>query len=334
MKVFQDKYKNIYTDLDYADDKALLEPIFWENEKEVFHVDHEDFVASVPGSMTLGELDENLKEFQMYSNILAPKKYSISKILAEYQDNELLKKVLGLNLIHIDGSQTQTGAKVIKNVSGYDMKKLYIGSYNSLALISNAFIRLEKLFEKELIFEFKIKNNFDLICDLKNYLQSFLDNRISLKLTYNRLFDDFDIKIKTSANKKILEYRKEALIDFITKELETINLVKVKEQDFSYEYKDTQRIELKFELSKLNRIITNVDQDQIVIEPLTSTITLKNHSMDFTKILSSVNKIKIFPVNQKSLKLLRELDSTEDDFIKEIKTIYDQKGQLNPKVLT
>ena len=50
--------------------------------------------------------------------------------------------VLGARVVHADGSVTKTGGKVVKNVTGYDLAKLYLGSFGSLVLIAEINLRL------------------------------------------------------------------------------------------------------------------------------------------------------------------------------------------------
>jgi hypothetical protein len=333
MQVYKDKYKNIYTDLDYCEDQAGLETFSWVQEKENFYVDHEDFVASVPGSMTLLELDKNLEEFKMCSNIFAPDAYSISKILAEYQDRRLLQKVLGLNLTHLDESITQAGSKVIKDVSGYDMKKLYIGSFNSLALIANAFLKLEKRFDNQLIFEFEMKKDLNQLFKLRNYLQSFLDHRISLKVLYRKLSGNFSVSVKTTEHDKILAYRQKAIINFLEKELSLSSKLTVTKGNFNCDYKEAKRIEVDFDFSMLNLILTEVKED-ILLEPLLGLITMNDYQ-DLSKLLHYVSNVKVFPVTLFNRKLARTMtvDDDEQKLVAKLKKLYDHKLQLNPGVL-
>jgi hypothetical protein len=331
--LYRDKYKNIYTDLDYCEDQSELEKIAWVQEKENFYVDHEDFVASVPGAMTLEELDRNLEEFRMFSNIQAPANYSISKILAEYHDRKLLKKILGLSMTHLDETITQAGSKVIKDVSGYDMKKLYIGSFNSLALIANAFIKLEKRFDQELIFEFKMKKSLAQLFKLRNFLQSFLDHRIIFKVSFNKALDNFSILIKTSESQKILEYRKRAISQFVQTEIELNSEAKLTKLGFSCDYKNQKRIEVDFDFSMLEKIVNAISED-IVIEPLIGTITINDYK-DLSNVLGLVSNVKVFPVTLFNRKLARTIsvDDDESKLVTKLKKLYDHKDQLNPGVL-
>ena len=50
--------------------------------------------------------------------------------------------VVGLHALPSDGRHVKGGAKVVKNVAGYDLPKLFIGSFGTLGLISRVTIRL------------------------------------------------------------------------------------------------------------------------------------------------------------------------------------------------
>jgi glycolate oxidase FAD binding subunit len=50
--------------------------------------------------------------------------------------------LLGARVLHADGSVSKTGGQVVKNVAGYDLGKLYVGSCGSLAFIHRMHLRL------------------------------------------------------------------------------------------------------------------------------------------------------------------------------------------------
>lgn len=50
--------------------------------------------------------------------------------------------LIGVRVAHADGTISKAGGKVTKNVTGYDMMKLYIGSLGSLAVIVEATLKL------------------------------------------------------------------------------------------------------------------------------------------------------------------------------------------------
>ncbi len=56
--------------------------------------------------------------------------------------------VIGLKLVHADGSESKSGGKVVKNVAGYDMNKIYVGSYGTLAIIAELTFKLRPLPER------------------------------------------------------------------------------------------------------------------------------------------------------------------------------------------
>jgi glycolate oxidase FAD binding subunit len=53
--------------------------------------------------------------------------------------------LLGVTVVRADGSVTRSGSKVVKNVAGYDLAKLYTGSYGTLGIVTEAILRLHPL---------------------------------------------------------------------------------------------------------------------------------------------------------------------------------------------
>ncbi|MCR9094638.1 MAG: FAD-binding oxidoreductase [bacterium] len=50
--------------------------------------------------------------------------------------------ILGLDVVGGDGVATKCGGRVVKNVTGYDLAKLYCGSFGTLAILTGAWLRL------------------------------------------------------------------------------------------------------------------------------------------------------------------------------------------------
>ncbi len=56
--------------------------------------------------------------------------------------------VVGINVVLSDGTIAKAGGKVIKNVAGYDVAKLFAGSFGTLGLIASVSVRLHPLPEQ------------------------------------------------------------------------------------------------------------------------------------------------------------------------------------------
>lgn len=50
--------------------------------------------------------------------------------------------IIGMRIVHMGGTITKAGGKVVKNVAGYDLCKLYTGSYGTLGIIGELSLKL------------------------------------------------------------------------------------------------------------------------------------------------------------------------------------------------
>jgi glycolate oxidase FAD binding subunit len=57
--------------------------------------------------------------------------------------------VIGLRVVGADGTLVRSGGKVVKNVAGYDLVKLYIGALGTLGLIAEATLKLRPIPEAD-----------------------------------------------------------------------------------------------------------------------------------------------------------------------------------------
>lgn len=51
-------------------------------------------------------------------------------------------RVIGISAVRVDGQPTKAGGRVVKNVAGYDLMKLFTGSWGTLGIISQLTLRL------------------------------------------------------------------------------------------------------------------------------------------------------------------------------------------------
>lgn len=113
-----------------------------------------DLTLTVRPGTTLGEItDELAKHGQRAALDTAwPEMATIGGIVAANDSGakRLLygsarDLVIGTRIVYPDGRVIRTGGKVVKNVAGYDMNKLFIGSMGTLGVISEITIKLRPL---------------------------------------------------------------------------------------------------------------------------------------------------------------------------------------------
>jgi len=79
--------------------------------------------------------------------------------------------LLGTAVISVDGTRTKAGGRVVKNVTGYDLNKLYIGSLGTLAILVELTWKLHPLPPGELTLGFGCAQAADLATVLPTVLQ-------------------------------------------------------------------------------------------------------------------------------------------------------------------
>lgn len=111
----------------------------------------DDMTATVEAGCTIDTLQSALRE---HGQMLAadpgqPEQATVGGVLATAESGTLRIRygairdlVLGLEMALPDGSVIKAGGKVVKNVAGYDLTKLAIGSLGTLGVITRAVFRL------------------------------------------------------------------------------------------------------------------------------------------------------------------------------------------------
>ena len=117
-------------------------------------VEHDDGNATVcaQAGIRLAELNARVgerKQFVPLDNAMADTASTLGGAIASNTSGMSRLKygaprdlVVGLHAVLSDGRLVKAGSKVVKNVSGYDLNKLFIGSFGSLGLVTEVTIRL------------------------------------------------------------------------------------------------------------------------------------------------------------------------------------------------
>ena len=121
---------------------------------QVLEYEPADLVVSAQAGLRLAELQRILG---VHGQCLAldpplPEQATIGGIIAANPSGPLRLRhgtcrdmLLGVKVVNADGNITKAGGKVVKNVTGYDMCKLYTGSLGTLGVIVEASFKLAPL---------------------------------------------------------------------------------------------------------------------------------------------------------------------------------------------
>ena len=108
-----------------------------------------DMVARVQAGMTLDALQDRLAEQGQRLALDPPGGGTVGGLVATGVAGPLRLRyggprdlLIGITIVRADGTVARSGGKVVKNVAGYDLGKLFAGSYGTLGLITEATFRL------------------------------------------------------------------------------------------------------------------------------------------------------------------------------------------------
>ena len=114
----------------------------------------QDLVVRVESGCRLGQLQELLAADRLCLPVDPPayRQTTLGGMVAtnasgpgRYGHGTLRDYLLGVGVIQADGTQTRFGSRVVKNVTGYDMCKLYAGSFGTLGVFSDFYFKLKPL---------------------------------------------------------------------------------------------------------------------------------------------------------------------------------------------
>lgn len=118
---------------------------------QVWHYEPDDLTISVEAGMKFGDLQHFLSRNGLWLPLDPPggSLASVGGILATNASGPLRihygaarDMVLGMRFVTADGKIIKTGGRVVKNVAGYDLSKLMIGSFGTLGVIVEVSFKL------------------------------------------------------------------------------------------------------------------------------------------------------------------------------------------------
>lgn len=143
----------------------------------------EDMTATVEAGMTLGAFQELLGRAGQWLPLDPPNAgaLSIADLLAgdrsgprRFGYGVARDFLIGIKVLLASGEVIKAGGKVVKNVAGYDLCKLFIGARHSLGIIVEATFKLRPLPEREIILE----SRFSTLADLERAARAVLDSPV------------------------------------------------------------------------------------------------------------------------------------------------------------
>ena len=118
---------------------------------DVEHYDHSDLTVGVGAGMTVAQLNAMVGADQLMfaGDPPFPERCTVGGLLATASHGPLRHGFgavrdycIGVRFVTGDGRRAKGGGRVVKNVAGYDLMKLLIGSYGTLAVITSASFKL------------------------------------------------------------------------------------------------------------------------------------------------------------------------------------------------
>jgi glycolate oxidase FAD binding subunit len=127
-----------------------------------------DMTVTVEGGMTLARLQALLGERNQWLPLdpPSPNRATLGGIVAA-RDTGILRHafgsprdfLIGLKVADPEGEIVKGGSKVVKNVAGYDLPKLYVGSWGTLGLLSELTFRVLPLPEKRTVVHLSLRDS-------------------------------------------------------------------------------------------------------------------------------------------------------------------------------
>jgi len=197
---------------------------------QVLEYHPEDMTATVQAGVSLSKLQGLLHTHRQWLPLDPPlsESLSIGELISQnangprrYGYGTVRDYVIGMKIALADGQIIKSGGKVVKNVAGYDLCKLFIGSKGTLGIITEATFKLRPLPEKELI----VQAFFDTLDQLDSTAERILQSEIEpVIFDADNLEDRFRLVLAMAGASEDVEAQARAAADLGFNEAATLDV--------------------------------------------------------------------------------------------------------------
>ena len=126
-----------------------------------------DLTVTVEAGIRLADLQKELAKHRQFLALNPPyaERCTIGGIVAtntsgsfRLRHGTARNQVLGMRVVHANGTVVKSGGKVVKNVAGYDLNKLYIGAFGTLGIITEVALKLSPIPTRQAIVASEFQN--------------------------------------------------------------------------------------------------------------------------------------------------------------------------------
>jgi len=318
-KIVNDLYKNKQkmiilggaTKTEYENPYSSVHNVFTSELNKVIDYNPSDLTVTVESGMKVESLMNLLSENNQYLGYILPNKKlsSIGGSTAygysgnyRFNDIHIRDSIIGIEAINYKGDFIKSGGQVVKNVSGYDLHKLYIGTKGMFGPIYSISFKVypKPNYETQIIVGFE--NYEDVINITKKYLPlNWNIPRLSIYSSNKPKRKLYELFCNISGTKNVVDYIKKSIIEDV--KLNNGNLEEVTNDinispnldDFGYDFNEG-RLSIRILASKNSdfKHIVNYFENcklnfQLLINPAIGSISLLIENYD--NILSYIDEI-------------------------------------------